>query len=251
MARERLERTNQRLREERAVRVDELAELCGVTLMTIRRDLDKLVADNHHIRRCRGGAVMVTNITAEESYPSKLVLNLEEKQEIAKRAHALLEPGQLLYLDAGTTCYEVARLLTIHPIPLDVVTNDLHTASLLSENGYHVFLTGGTVEESTGCLIGDFAEDTIKHFCFDVALIGATSIDENFEVSTPTIEKVALKQLILSRSRRAWLLVDHTKFFHHSHYAMYSLEDFDAVFTSQEFIEKNAVLLLDKKIVLK
>ncbi len=248
MEQERLARTRQLLMDEKSVRVDELAELFGVTSMTIRRDLDKLVNENPQIHRCRGGAVLVTDIHTEETYPAKLVLNLEEKQAIARRAYMLLRPGQLLYLDAGTTCFEVARLLAQQPINLDVVTNDLHTASFLTECGYHVLVIGGRVEKNTGCLIGDMAENSIRGFCFDLAFLGATAVNENFEVLTPTPEKVTLKKLILSRATRTYLLTDHTKFFHHAHYVIYTLEDFDGVFTTQSFVEKNEIMLRERNI---
>lgn len=248
MERQRLERTKQLLMENRAVRVEELVDLFGVSPMTIRRDLDKLAAENYHIRRCRGGAILVTDITFEEPYPHKLVRNLEEKQEIAARAFSLLQNGQLLYLDAGTTCYEVAKLLVLHPMQIDVVTNDLHTAMLLGENGYRVFSTGGTVERETGCLLGDFAENNLKLFCFDIAFLGATSIDEKFEVSTPTQEKASLKRLVLSRSEHVYLLADQTKFFHRSHYAMYRLDQFDGIFTNKTFLEKNMEILRQREI---
>ncbi len=248
MEQERLARTQKLLLEEKSVRVDELAELFGVTPMTIRRDLDKLVAENPQIRRCRGGAVLVTDIHTEETYPAKLVLNLEEKQDIARRAFTLLRPGQLIYLDAGTTCFEVARLLMQQPIDLAVVTNDLHTAGLLTESGYHVLVIGGRVEKGTGCLIGDLAENALKGFCFDLAFLGATAVNENFEVLTPTPEKVALKKLILARASRSYLLTDHTKFFHHSHYVIYSLEDFDGIFTTAGFAERNQEMLSGRSI---
>ena len=250
MERERLERTKQLLIENRAVRVDELVSMFDVSPMTIRRDLDKLAAENNHIRRCRGGAIFVTDITFEETYPKKQILNLDGKQEIAQRAFNLLKSGQLLYLDAGTTCHEVAKLLVLHPLRIDVVTNDMHTALLLGENGYRVYSTGGTVEQETGCMIGDFAENTVKMFCFDIAFMGATSIDENFEVSTPTQEKAFLKRLVLSRSKHSYMLADQTKFFHRSHYYMYTLKEFDGVFTNKEFIEKNIEILQQLEIAL-
>lgn len=235
MEKERLEKIKELLMEQGTVYVDDLSNRFQVTTMTIRRDLSKLSAENPAIRRCRGGAMLVTDITIEATFPDKSVMNIDAKETIVRRALPLIQEGQTIYLDAGTTCYELAKLLIERPVPVEIVTNDLRTAYLLSRKNYSVLVTGGGVERETGCLIGNFAESTLRMIHIDLAFLGATSIDENFVVSTPTQDKAFMKRLVLAQSGAAYLLVDQSKFYHRSRYPIYRLDALSGIFTDKVF----------------
>lgn len=252
MERVRLKKTKELLMENSAVRVEDLAAKFEVSPMTIRRDLSKLAAADPNIRRCRGGAMLVTDITSEATFPDKSIVSITEKKALAQRAFPLIQAGQIIYLDAGTTCYELAKLLAEHPMDVEVVTNDLQTAALLGEKHYSVLLTGGALEPGTSCLLGSFAEAALRMLHLDLAFLGATSIDDAFQVSTPTQAKAFMKRLVLAQSAQAFLLADTTKFHHRSRYPIYDLEDLDGVFTDMAFsaedlelIEKRHINIMD------
>ena len=119
---ERQERVRQIVRSRHAVRVEELREELGVSTATIRRDLDEL-EERGALRRVHGGAVAVDGRPIEARFEAKAAKHAEEKRRIAARAAMLVEPEARIYLDAGSTCLELARLL-IDRTDVTVVTND-------------------------------------------------------------------------------------------------------------------------------
>ena len=185
-----------------SVQVDELAKILNVSLMTIRRDLEKLKQDGR-IDRCHGGAVM----KREVPYTQKLSLETEEKHNIALQCLKFIKKGSVIYLDAGTTTYEIAKLLNDIPA-LTVITNDIEIAHLLLNANVNLIVCGGVVQKSTGSMIGAFANYMMDNVRVDIAFMGAASIDDQFNVLTPTIEKAVMKQTVCKNSKEKYLVVD-------------------------------------------
>lgn len=215
----------------KAVKIDELAQTLDVASMTIRRDLDKLADRYANVRRCHGGAVLSEEVSLEDEFELKQSINTEAKIRIARRAFSLINDHDTIYLDAGTTTMELARLILASPLVLTVVTNDIEIARILKDSVCDVIMTGGILQKSTGCLIGSLAEELIGKFRFRTAFMGATAINEQFDVLTPSIEKRTLKPTVLRHARRSYLLVDSSKFNRNSTYVIYSLSDFSGVIT--------------------
>src|SRR5215831_17650628 len=110
-----------------AIRVSELTELLGVSDMTIRRDLDVL-ASAGLIDKVHGGATAPGRLSADEpGFEAKSHRQLDEKEEIARAASSLVEPGQAIGLTAGTTTWRLAHYLIDVP-DLTVVTNSIQVA---------------------------------------------------------------------------------------------------------------------------
>lgn len=235
LAKERLAIMHKIILTNKSVTIDELVQMFDVTPMTIRRDLDKLSELDPSVVRCHGGAVLATEVNAEENFEKKQALNVEKKKRIAAKAFEMISDHDTIYLDAGTTVLELAKLIAASNLSLTVVTNDLETSNLLIPSRSDVLLTGGSIQKSTRCLVGTFAEEMISKMRFKVAFMGATAINENYEVLTPSVEKRTMKPAVLRSAVKSYLLADEDKFSKYSTYVIYALQDFTGVITTRKF----------------
>ena len=136
-----------------SVQVEELASELKVSAMTIRRDLVKLQEEGK-LERCHGGAVA----KQEENYAQKQTSNKTEKEKIAGMCASFVAEGDIIFLDAGTTTYEIAKRIKGIKNTL-IVTNDLEIARLLEDGEPELFICGGRVQKSTGSMFGRYAAD--------------------------------------------------------------------------------------------
>ena len=219
-----------------SVQVEDLARELNVSPMTIRRDLVKL-QENDQIERCHGGAVAKQEVTYEDKQTS----HKSEKVRIAKACVPFVNEGDTVFLDAGTTTYEIARL--IQDIPgIMVVTNDLEIAELLKNSSAELIVCGGVVQKSTGSMWGDYTTQMMRDFRFDIGFFGAASINEHYEVMTPTIEKAFMKRETAVRCEKAYLAVDDSKFGRQAMTKINHLSDYEAVITNHDFGEEAGML---------
>lgn len=232
LAAERRAKIVELVREQGSVQVEELAQELHVSAMTIRRDLVKLQEEDR-IQRCHGGAV----IKEEATYADKQTSNIDAKKELAKKAASFVKPGDTIFLDAGTTTYEIAKLIK-EMEEIMVVTNDLEIARLLNTSAATVMICGGMIQKSTGSMFDRYATQMLSDFQFDIGFFGAASINDAFEVTTPTIEKMWLKREVPKRCTKSYLVVDESKFHRQARTRINRLNDFSGVITNAGF-EKN------------
>ncbi len=217
------------IRQNGSVQVDSLARELGVSSMTIRRDLVKLEEENK-IERCHGGAVA----KQEEAYADKQTSHKKEKEQLAKKCVPMISEDDTVFLDAGTTTYEIAkRIKDIKGIL--VVTNDLEIARLLKDGEAELFICGGNVQKSTGSMFGRYATQMLADFKFDVGFFGAASINDDFEVTTPTFEKMWLKRCTPQQCGRSYLVVDRSKFGRQAMTRINHLGDYTGIVTDKIF----------------
>lgn len=212
------------------VQVRDLVEQFGVSEMTVRRDLEFLAAEGHVVRTY-GGAVTAPGLTREQPYAAKAVERTSEKERIARKAATLIRNGDVILLDAGSTTAALARCL--HGFrDLTVVTVDLKIALELSdEPGIRVMVTGGTAQPEGYNLYGPLAEQTLRSLTVDLAFLGTSSVDTGQGVTTPTLDKVPLKQSMLRAARRSILLADSDKFGRRSSFQICRLEALHHIIT--------------------
>lgn len=214
------------------IQVERLAELLDVSRMTIRRDLDKLNKEGI-IGRRHGVAV----IKHETVYAEKMVTMMEEKQKLASVCAALVKPGDTVFLDSGTTIYEIARLIMDIP-DLTVITDDIETGFLLHRSNVELMICGGTVQKETGSIFGAFSNQIMSYIHVGIAFIGAMSIDSNFNVLTPTLDKASLKRMAARNANRSYLVADRSKFNRQALMKINNLQDYTGVVTTKAFDEK-------------
>ncbi|MCL6571401.1 MAG: DeoR/GlpR family DNA-binding transcription regulator [Bacillus sp. (in: Bacteria)] len=199
----------QLLKEKNIVEIHEIMEITSTSESTIRRDLSQL-EDQKFLKRIHGGASRLQGKLQEPSMIEKSSKNHQEKRMIAQYAASLVEAGDCIYLDAGSTVIEMIEFLP--SINIVVVTNGLtHVAPLLNK-GISTFLIGGFAKPKTNALIGRGALVSLDLYRFDKCFMGVNGIHPKFGYTTPDQEEAMVKQKAISLSREAYVLTDNTKF---------------------------------------
>ena len=199
MVNERQNKILKLLEETGSVTLHELVKVCDVSEATIRRDLTTLEEKNL-LYRTHGGAMKRSEY-------------LVEKKETAKYIDQnIIQSGQTIYLDAGTTTYELIDYLRDKRIT--VVTNSTYHLPKLINNKIHTIILGGTLKHSTQAVVGPAAIEQLKNYSFDMCFIGCNGVDENFGITTADEGEAFIKNLAIQNSKKKYVLADKTKFGH-------------------------------------
>lgn len=196
------------LEEKQLVTIVELVELTSASESTIRRDLSTLEAQQKLVR-VHGGATNKHSARAELSYFEKTTQSIKQKKQIAKLAVSLIKDHEFIYLDAGTTTYEMIPYLANRHVT--VVTNGLTHLDRLNQFDIKTFLIGGEVKHTTKAVIGAGALHSLKQYHFDRVFIGTNAIDLDYGYSTPDPEEAAVKKTALDQAEKQYVVADHSK----------------------------------------
>lgn len=197
----------ERIAQDSVVSLEELVKLLDTSESTVRRDLDELEAE-HKLRRIHGGAERIQPLQEELTNQQKSIKNVQAKQKIAEAAANLLDDGDVIFIDAGTTTELLLDRLGEKDIT--VVTNSIHHAVKLVDKNIKTIIIGGDVKSSTDACVGPFALQQIAELNFDKAFIGMNGIDEHY-LTTPDMAEAAVKRQIIQNSRMTYVLADASK----------------------------------------
>lgn len=217
------------LSEKGNVSVEELASIFNVSRMTIRRDLEKLQESNL-LQRTHGGALINKVLLHEMAYHEKREEHALAKQHIATEAVKYVKNASIIYLDAGTTTYEVA--LKLPREGLTVITNDIRIAAHLMLSNNTVIFLGGMILKDTGSTTDQHSQMMLSEFNIDLAILATSSIDNKLFLCTPDHDRQIMKQIALKQSEKSILVTDSSKFFSKSLYKIAPVTDFEAIITN-------------------
>lgn len=189
--------------------ISALAAQLSVTTQTIRRDLRDL-EERGQIRRHHGGAVPARSTGPARS--DRRIERLDAKRLIAQAVARLVPARGTVFVDAGTTCGEVAVHIRA-TAGLIVVTHNLNVAHrLATASRAQVVIAGGEVRGENGAVLSDLAVDLIDRYRFDVAVIGAAGLDTDGTVTDLDPAEIKITRAAMRRARRVLLAVDSSKF---------------------------------------
>jgi DeoR family fructose operon transcriptional repressor len=198
------------------VTVGELAERFGVSIDTVRRDLDQLSADGVLVRTY-GGAVSLSTISrTDRAVDQRLTLQEQEKEKIAALAAALVEDGSTVMINGGTTTLALARELRQHR-DLTVATNNLLVPGALPPTAIRdIYFFGGAVRTMTLATIGPVSfranSGAELDISCDLALIGVGAVSADAGYTTSNLAEAAMMREMISRAARVAILADSSKF---------------------------------------
>jgi DeoR/GlpR family transcriptional regulator of sugar metabolism len=217
----------QYLRAGDGAQVTDLAQRFGVSQMTVRRDLARLAREGK-LTRVHGGAVHEGD---EPPFGTILVERAEAKARVGRAAAALIEDGQTVMIDIGTTTLALARQL--HGRSVTVITSNLAVVEeLLPEPEIELVVLGGVVRRNYRSLVGVLAEDALRQVSADVCFLGASGFRrDDLAVMDTTMAEVPIKRGMLAASTRGVLLVDAGKFSMTGTVRVCGAEDLDLVVT--------------------
>ncbi len=224
----------QLLKENSNVSVGELSKRFGVSEVTIRKDLN-LLKERNLLVRTRGGAITNDAGNAEEdmSIRFKRLAHYREKQAIGRAAAELIEDGDTIIIDSGTTALQVAS--NLHKFKnLTIITNALNVAQeVLSYKRFNVILLGGNIRNSSESVVGALAELNLKMFYCDKLFLGVDSFNIENGLSTPSIEEANINQIMIQRSRKVITVFDSSKVNKRALAFITTLDNIDTVVTDE------------------
>lgn len=188
------------------IQLDPAADELGVSVMTVRRDIQQLDAEGV-VRRVRGGAVAPVRPRA---FGERAATRATAKAAIARKAVALVPDDGAAAFDASTT--SGALLAMLRPHRLLVVTNSIDNAAIArARPGVRAVLIGGELEERTGSLVGPTAEQTARGFAVDRFFTSASAVDATLGTMEVSLEEAAVKQVLAGGAGASVVLADSSK----------------------------------------
>jgi len=188
------------------IQLEPAADELGVSVMTVRRDIQGLDAEGV-VRRVRGGAVAPMKPRA---FGERAATRAAAKTAIARKALALVPEDGAVAFDASTT--SGALLATVRAHRLLVVTNSIDNAAIArGRPGVRSVLTGGELEQRTGSLVGPTAEQTARAFVVERFFTSASAIDPLLGTMEVSLEEAAVKQVLVASAGTSVVLADSSK----------------------------------------
>jgi len=206
---ERLAKILQLLKEMETVSLGELLEVIPASESTIRRDLTTL-ENKGELIRVHGGATLPQHKLQEATFSEKTTKNLDEKKKIAKYAASIVEHGDCIYLDAGSTIIQMVPYLSGKNIV--AVTNGPSHVEVLMKHDIKTYLIGGLIKTKTNAVIGHQAIQSLEHYYFDKSFLGMNGFHLTNGYTTPDPEESAVKRKAIQLAEKAFVLADASKY---------------------------------------
>jgi DeoR/GlpR family transcriptional regulator of sugar metabolism len=198
----------------RAAQISELSMAFGVSMSTVRRDLQEM-EDRGLVRRVHGGALLLDGHPdrgAEETAPQRASHQAEVKRRIGQAAAALVRDNSTIIVTGGTTTAEMLPFLA-EKANLTVITNAVNVAYALSGGpSIDVIVLGGWLRHSELSLLGHLTMQALHDLRADQVFHGIFGIDVEHGLTGTFIQEVQTDRAIIGAARELVILADHTKF---------------------------------------
>lgn len=217
---------------EGSMRIEDLTERFGVSLMTAHRDVDELVSRGL-FRKTRGIVTAAATSLIESSDVYRANRQASEKKMIAAAAIQFIEPGQAIFLDDSTTVLQMASHLPTK-VPLTAITNSLTLMNALKDmHDVNLLALGGQYYNWCNAFMGRMTISEISSLRADVAFISMSAITDDV-VFHQSPEIVDIKRAMFGSAAKRVLLMDHTKFERRALHSFASLSEFDVVIVDEK-----------------
>ena len=248
---ERVQEIMKILEKEDRVLINDLCETFKTTPVTIRKDLD-LLEQQGFLKRTHGGAILHKPLFRGLALNEKEKLNSDEKERIAEEAAKMINEGDVIILDSGSTTTFLARKMKGMK-GVTVITNAVNIALELADSDLEVVLTGGALQKNSSTLVGPLADEMLKKISADKLFHGVDGIDYDLGLTTPDIIEANTSRVMMERAGENILLVDSSKFGRRSLGVICKIKDIDKMVTTRKMnkteLKKLNDLNLEVKIV--
>ena len=194
-----------------SVTVQQLMTELDASESTIRRDLNTLDA-NGQLIKVHGGAILknTSYSTEDDEVMQRRERNKGAKEKIAKYAAGLIEPGDFVYIDAGTTTDLMIDFITVRQAVF--VTNAITHAKKLAQKGCTVYILGGEFKTVTEAIVGEEAVSSVEKYNFTKGFWGANGVHRKNGFTTPDPKEAKVKQTAMEHCVKRYVLSDASKF---------------------------------------
>ena len=249
---ERLEQILSILNKTGRIKVKELSERFNVSEGMIRKDLQRLEKADA-LQRTYGGAILNRKISKNSSITTRMNVNLNSKELISKKAFALVEDGDVVFLDTSSINFLLAKLISNSDKKITLITNMSIIPPLFNDNEtVKLICIGGVYNNKSGGVLGSEVTKSISKYTFNKGFLGSSGVNLiTNSVDTVTLEDGNVKEIIVSNSKEVFLLVEKEKFNVDGTYRFTTLDDIDVIITGsdltdeiREMLKKTTIKLL-------
>lgn len=214
------------------VSVEVLAQRFDVSVETIRRDLGQL-AESGVLQKIHGGARRL-RLHAEGSFDERMAENAEAKQIIAKKLAAIVEPGDTIFIDTGSTTLICAQALAAID-RLTVITNSVRVAQVLgkSEKNITVYLLGGTFSHDNAETVGPLVIDQIARFQVDHAVLTVAAINADVGAMDSDFDEAQVARAMIDHANHTIVLANVEKLGRNAAYRVCRLDEINSIVCDQ------------------
>ncbi|HEY6168279.1 MAG TPA: DeoR/GlpR family DNA-binding transcription regulator [Verrucomicrobiae bacterium] len=237
-AEQRHKRIEEHLHKAEFASLEELAALAGASVSTVRRDVT-LLESKGAVARTHGGARLISPKSDEYAFSTRETHHVAEKEAIGAACAELLSANQTLIIDAGTTCFHVARHL--EPKMPQVFTNSLPVANFCSaSNKLEVVVSGGVIYPRLGVLVGPLAVEAFSKIRADAAILSCGGVTAE-GITNSHVLLIDIQRAMINAARRVILCVDSSKLGRQSITKLCDLDTIDVLITDSgappDFVE--------------
>ncbi|MDX1284865.1 MAG: DeoR/GlpR family DNA-binding transcription regulator [Draconibacterium sp.] len=247
LANQRREKILELLKEDGSAKVIKLAKIFKVSEVTVRQDLEKLEKEGL-ITREHGGAYLKSVEDHVKSFSLLHQENMDRKKLIGIKAAELVQAGDTIILDSGTTTTEIAKNL-VGRKQLTVITNALNIALMLgAEPGIDVIMTGGEFKPPTLSLTGQKAADFFEDIHVDKLFLATAGISLRSGLTYPSLSDIVVKKAMIDTAEKVYLVADSSKIGKNAFASLGALSLIDYIITDASIDQKRAQILRDHEI---
>ncbi len=233
------------LQSRRSMKVAELCALLKVSEITIRRTLNEM-AEKGLITRVHGGAMLVDAVEDGRFFAARAAQNHEVKKLLAQEAAKRLPPNASVYLDSGSTCFEVAKQIASSGREHLVVTDSILVLhELFGLPRLETMLLGGSLARDKVTMDGHIALDNAKRLSLDFCIVSTNSFTVE-ELNNQYLSGVATKEIMIERAKRSLCVIDSSKFDKRCCFHFCRWEDMDELITDSGLPDEAAAAIAAK-----
>ncbi|MCK6584255.1 MAG: DeoR/GlpR transcriptional regulator [Anaerolineales bacterium] len=231
---QRRERIQEYLAIHQIARTVDLCNLLDASEATVRRDLEWL-EQKGILERTHGGAILNQRVIFEQEYQQRAQHHPEEKKRIGELAASLIEEGDIVFINSGTTATQVLQHIR-SDLRVSVFTNNVSAVIELGEPGFHYYLIGGEFQPRSNSIAGRFAIENLKQVYANKAIIGVDGISVKHGCTVPTNPEAEVVRQMIERTKGPVIIVaDHSKWGVVSNFQIASIDEIDTLVTDDRF----------------
>ncbi len=224
-----------------------LAELLNVSESTVRRDLEWM-EEQGILERTRGGAILNQHIRAEAEYIQRAQRFIEEKRQIGKASAALLEPGDVVFMNSGTTTAQIIQHISGVP-NVTVITNNTFPLTESRDLDFDLVMIGGTYLPLSKSIIGPFTIDNLNRLYATKCFIGVEGISLKYGCTVSTFpESEIIRTMVEHTQEKVVIVADHTKWGSVSNHLIARIDQMNTLVTDDGFDVNARISLLGRSV---
>jgi DeoR family transcriptional regulator, fructose operon transcriptional repressor len=236
---QRHERIQEYLAIHQIARSVDLCDLLETSEATVRRDLEWL-EQKGVLERTHGGAILSQRMIFEQEYQQRAQHHPEEKKRIGELAASLIEEGDIVFVNSGTTATQVLQHVR-RDLSITVFTNNVSAIVDIGDPGFHYYLTGGEFQSRSNSLSGGLALDNLGLIYANKAILGVDGVSLKHGCTVPTDPEAGVVRRMIERTKGQVIVVaDHSKWGVVSNFQVANITEIDKLVTDEGF-SKSAV----------